>query len=119
MYSLVGVFIKDEVEEVLDKKHVIHPFKLIFPNKTRLYYLRTKQAKEEWIKAIKEAIGYSNLFDYYDMKESVGNGKFGLVRSAIHKKTGKEVAVKVMKKKEMTISDIELLKMEIEILKIC
>jgi serine/threonine protein kinase len=53
------------------------------------------------------------------MKESVGNGKFGLVRSAIHKKTGKEVAVKVMKKKEMTISDIELLKMEIEILKIC
>jgi serine/threonine protein kinase len=53
--------------------------------------------------AIKQAIGYSNLFDYYEIKESLGKGKFGLVKSAIHKKTGKRVAVKVMSKKEMSI----------------
>jgi serine/threonine protein kinase len=61
------------------------------------------------MKAIKKVIGYSNLFDFYDVKkETLGKGKFGLVKEAIHKKTGMSVAVKVMSKKEMTVSDIEL-----------
>ena len=42
-----------------------------------------------------------------------------MVRSAVHKKTGKTVAVKIMSKKEMTLQDIELQKREIEILKMC
>ncbi len=58
--------------------------------------------------AIKNVIGYSNMFDYYEIKETLGKGKFGLVKSAIHKKTGKGVAVKVMSKKDMTVQDIEL-----------
>ena len=33
----------------------------------------------------------------------LGKGKFGLVKTAIHKKTGKRVAVKVMSKTEMTV----------------
>jgi serine/threonine protein kinase len=49
----------------------------------------------------------------------LGKGKFGLVKSAVHKKTGKSVAVKVMSKKEMSPSDVELQKREIEILKMC
>lgn len=53
------------------------------------------------------------------MKEPLGKGKFGLVRAAIHKKTGKAVAVKLMSKKEMTVSDVELQRREIEILKMC
>lgn len=53
------------------------------------------------------------------MKEPLGKGKFGLVRSAIHKKTSKNVAVKLMSKKEMTVSDVELQRREIEILKMC
>lgn len=52
---------------------------------------------------IKKVIGYSNLFDFYEIKETLGQGKFGLVKSAIHKKTGRKVAVKVMAKKEMTL----------------
>jgi serine/threonine protein kinase len=53
--------------------------------------------------AIKKVIGYSNLFDFYDIKETLGKGKFGLVKAAVHKNTGKKVAVKVMSKKEMTV----------------
>jgi len=37
------------------------------------------------------------------VKETLGKGKFGLVKSALHKKTGKKVAIKVMTKKEMTV----------------
>lgn len=120
MHNLVGVFIKDEPEEHLDSTTVLYPFSLIFPgNKPRVYYLLDKEAKNKWIEAIKKVIGYSNLFDYYDVKETLGKGKFGLVKTAVHKKTGKRVAVKVMSKKEMTAQDVELQRREIEILKMC
>jgi serine/threonine protein kinase len=69
--------------------------------------------------AIKKVIGYSNLYDYYDLKENLGQGKYGLVKRGIHKKTSKEVAVKIVKKKELSVKDQELLKREIEVLKIC
>ena len=36
---------------------------------------------------IKKAIGYANVFDFYEMKENLGQGKYGLVRLGIHKKT--------------------------------
>lgn len=109
MHNLVGVFIKDEPEEHLDATTVLYPFSLIFPgNKPRTYYLLSKEDKEKWITAIKKVIGYSNLFDFYDIKETLGKGKFGLVKTAVHKKTGKRVAVKVMSKKEMTVQDVEL-----------
>jgi hypothetical protein len=42
MQSLVGVHIKNELEEVVDETTILHPFMLIFPNKKRIYYLRTR-----------------------------------------------------------------------------
>lgn len=42
MQNLVGVHIKNEAEEVVDDKTVLHPFMLIFPNKRRVYYLKQK-----------------------------------------------------------------------------
>ena len=59
------------------------------------------------------------MFDYYEIKETLGKGKFGLVKAAIHKKTGKKVAVKVMTKKEMKTEDIALQQREIHVLKMC
>ena len=104
MHNLVGVFIKDEPEEYLDSTTVLYPFSLIFPgNKPRTYYTLNKEDKAKWMENIKKVIGYSNLFDYYEVKETLGKGKFGLVKSATHKKSGKKVAVKVMSKKEMTV----------------
>jgi len=120
MHNLIGVFIKDEPEEYLDSQTKLYPFKLIFPpNKVRTYYLLSQEDKERWIAAIKKVIGYSALTDFYTIKEPLGKGKFGLVKSAIHKKTGKVVAVKIMSKKEMTVADVELQRREIEILKMC
>ena len=120
MHNLVGVFIKDEPEDQMDSTTILYPFSLIFPgNKPRTYYLLNKEDKQKWMDAIKKVIGYSNLFDYYDVKETLGKGKFGLVKSAVHKKSGKKVAVKVMSKKEMTVQDVELQRREIEILKMC
>lgn len=119
MINLVGIFIKEEPDEALDRKNILYPFTLISVNKQRTFYLLDKAKRDEWVAVIKKAIGYANLFDFYDVKEALGKGKFGTVKLGVHKKTGKKVAVKVMKKKSMTKQDIELQKREIEILKIC
>jgi hypothetical protein len=39
MITLVGIFVEKSKEEVLDKKTTLYPFRLIFPNKVREYYL--------------------------------------------------------------------------------
>ncbi len=119
MVNLVGVFIRIDPDEPLDKKNTLYPISLIFPNKVRQFFFLEKNARDEWAEWLKKAVGYSNLFDYYEIKDALGKGKFGTVKLGIHKKTGKKCAVKVMKKKQMTTQDMELQKREIEILKIC
>lgn len=119
MVNLISVFLKIEPDEPLDKKNTLYPFSLIFPNKERTFYLLSKDARDQWVSEIKQAIGYASLTDFYDVKDAIGKGKFGTVKLGIHKKTSKKVAIKVMKKKQMTLQDIELQKREIEILKIC
>lgn len=90
MHSLIGVFIKEEDPEHLDENTVLYPFTLIFPgNKERTYYLTTKESMNNWVTTIKKVIGYASLFDFYVMKKTLGKGKFGLVKAATHKKTGK------------------------------
>lgn len=68
---------------------------------------------------VKCAIGYSSIEDYYEIKTDLGKGKFGQVKLAIHKKTQKKVAIKVIKKKDMKLKELELQKREIDVLKIC
>jgi calcium-dependent protein kinase len=58
------------------------------------------------------------LFDKYEVKQKIGKGKFGLVKCGINKETKKPVAIKIMAKKNMDKSDLELAKVEIDILKI-
>ena len=50
---------------------------------------------------IKQSIGYANLFDYYTFGDTLGQGQFGLVKLASHKKNGMQVAIKTVKKKDM------------------
>lgn len=69
--------------------------------------------------AIKKAIGYANVYDFYEFKESLGQGKYGIVKRGIHITSQKEVAIKILKKKDLAIKDQELVRREIEVLKIC
>lgn len=119
MHTLLGCLISDlEPEKVGDA--TMYPFSIIFTQqKTKTYYAQTKEEQQKWVNQIKKVIGYANLLDFYILKDSLGKGKFGTVRSGIHKKTGKKVAIKVMKKSAMKPVDIELVKQEIEILKVC
>ena len=120
MHNLVGVYIREEPEEILPNGGIVYPFKLIFPpNKGRTYFLLSKQERDDWVYVIKKSIGYSNIEDYYEIRGDLGKGKFGLVKLATHKKTGKFVAIKVIRKKDLKLKELELQKREIEVLKIC
>jgi serine/threonine protein kinase len=122
MQNLVGVFLKEEqaMEEHLDENTTIYPFTLVYPgNKDRTYYLTDKAEYKQWVEVIKRVIGYSSLNDYYEVKGSLGKGKFGLVKLAVHKKTKKNVAIKILNKAEMASEDFECQRREIEVLKMC
>ena len=113
--SLIGCFIK---EEPLDMD--LYPFSiLVTSKKSRKYYAKTESDQKLWVNTIKKVIGYANISDYYDINEVLGKGKFGLVKAAIHKKTGKSVAIKSLNKLIMNSQDLELVKEEIEIMKVC
>ena len=71
------------------------------------------------MEGIKQSIGYCNLYDFYDLGENLGKGKYGVVKHAVHKRTKLEVAVKIVKKRDLSLKDLELLKREIEVLKVC
>lgn len=60
-----------------------------------------------------------NVFDYYKMDKTLGKGQFGLVKLGTHNETGKTVAIKQVKKKNMSHIEVLQQRREIEVLKMC
>ena len=124
MHSMTGVYIVQEHNEKMNdssgKSLTLYPIKLVFPHKYRMYYFMEDDDRKEWIEALREAAGYRSILDYYNVSKKVlGKGKFGIVKLGTHLKTGKEVAIKMVSKTEMSPEDLELQRNEIEILKVC
>ena len=77
MFTLVGVFIKDEPEEVFDSRTTLYPLKIILPKRARTFYLASKvrqrpissaqKEKKRWLSLLRSAAGYSNITDFYDI----------------------------------------------------
>ena len=118
MHNLSGLFLKTEgLKEIKDRK--MWCFSIAFPSKNRVYYCDNETDYNNWVNVLKKATGYTNLLDIYDIKQKLGKGKFGLVKLGINKETKQKVSVKIMNKNNMDSSDLELVRTEIEILKIC
>ena len=118
MHNLSGVFVSEEEQKEINGKKY-YCFSMTYPKKTRLYYVEKENEYKKWVEKLKIATGYTNLSDIYDIKEKLGSGKFGLIKLGINKKTNKKVAIKIMSKSNMANDDLELVRTEIEILKIC
>ena len=118
MHNLSGLFLQAQgLKEIKGRK--MFCFSISFPSKNRVYYCDNETEYKNWIDVLKKATGYTNLLDLYNIKQKIGKGKFGLVKLGINKETNDKVAVKVMNKNNMDSSDLELVRTEIEILKIC
>ena len=118
MHNLSGLFLKTEGLQIIQGKKM-YCFSIAFSSKNRLYYCDNEDDYNKWVEVLKKATGYTNLLDIYEVKQKLGKGKFGLVKLAINKETKEKVSVKIMKKSSMDNADLELVRTEIEILKIC
>jgi hypothetical protein len=122
MHNLSGCFIQEESEQTDIEGKKFYVFEIFFNNKskTRKYYTPDMEIMKQFVLNIKEAIGYMKFTDYYELKEVIGKGKFGVVNRGIHKKTQQHVAVKIINKESIkTLEDKELVRIEIGILKLC
>lgn len=119
MHNLSSCFIKENSKEITLLGQKVFSFSLTFQPKSRTYYLLDRESLKIWVSVLSKAIGFLNFFDYYEMLDEIGVGKFGLVKLGVHKNTKKRVAIKIMKKDDMNNSDIELVKGELDIMMMC
>ena len=122
MHNLSGCFVQECNETKLIDDGEYYSFEIYCKNKSKTtkYYTKSEEVCKEFVEKIKKAIGYVKFSDLYEMKEVIGKGKFGVVNLGIHKKTGQQVAIKILNKENIkTIEDKELVRIEIGILKLC
>ena len=121
MHNLSGCFVQESEKKIIDGIEY-YSFEIYCKNKrkTRKYYTTKEEIMKEFVEKVKKAIGYVKFSDLYEMKEVIGKGKFGVVNLGIHKKTGQQVAIKILNKENIkTLEDKELVRIEIGILKLC
>ena len=117
MHNLSGVYIKDLGIVTINEKK-LYCFNIIFPSKERKYYLQNESEYIKWVESIRKVVNYSNINDLYEIKGTLGKGKFGKVKLGVHKQSGKQVAIKIINKNFLEGVDLEQIKSEIDILKI-
>ena len=118
MHNLSGCFFKENSPEKINDR-IYYCFTIIFPKKERKYYVGSQEIYDNFVNSLKISFGYLNFFDYYEMLDDLGEGIFGSVKLGVEKKTNQRVAIKIIKKNKAKESDIELVRNEIDIMKLC
>ena len=98
MHNLSGIYVTPSDPVVIEEKQ-FYNFSILYPKKARTYYIESEEECKEWLAKLNLAINFKSLLDQYEIKEKAGKGKFGLVKLAKHKETGRQVAIKIMSKK--------------------
>ena len=122
MHNLNGLFLEFNKEnniKVINNK-LYYIFNLVNPNKKIHMYLSDDiHIYEDWINILKKVTNYEITEDLYIINEEIGNGKFSKVYLGYEKETNKQVAIKRINKTTLSENDLNLVKTEIDILKIC
>lgn len=119
MHNLSGCHVK-ESSSITINGIKFYSFVIIFQSKSRSYYTTDREQAVSWINRLRKAIGYESFFDFYEIIDDIGEGKFGVVKLGVHKNTKLRVAIKTIKKENLkTKQDQELVKSEIDIMKLC
>jgi len=126
MHCLSGTYLKSISEEMMAEGvdivsgHQYFPCKIVIPpNKSRMIYFASQQESDTWTERFQASMSYTNVFDFYELEKTLGKGQFGLVKLGSHIKSNMKVAVKQVKKKNMTHIEVFQQRREIEVLKMC
>jgi serine/threonine protein kinase len=118
MFNLSGIYIRDDGFKIIENINW-YAFSILLPNNTRTYLCPTKEECKDWILTLRKVTGYEDLNEIFEIKEKVGEGKYGIVKRCIQKTTNREAAIKIVKKILMDQESMNQLNIEIEILKMC
>lgn len=68
MIELTKIVVVEEKDYAVDSKVTLFPFSLtVFKNKTTIYALK-KAERDLWINTLKQVIGYSSIYNIYNIK---------------------------------------------------
>ena len=118
--NLSGCFLKDfkDDSKIFDKVKYYGFSIIISKDKIKAFYFSKLDVKTNWLSLIKKSIGYENFSDIYNVESTLGEGLFGTVKKGIHRKTNEIVAVKIIKKSNLRIGEIDLIRTEIDLMKL-
>ena len=117
VHNLCDVFIKEGNPYTYQGKY-LYCFSIIYPEKERKYYTEDKKDYHKWIKNLRKAVDYEDLYKSYEMKDIIGTGRYGTIRVGFHKIKNRYVAIKIINKTKTSEIDMENIRHQIEILKI-
>ena len=117
VHNLCDVFIKEGNPYNYQGKY-LYCFSIIYPEKERKYYTEDKKDYHKWIKYLRKAVDYEDLYKSYEMKDIIGTGRYGTIRVGFHKIKNRYVAIKIINKTKTSEIDMENIRHQIEILKI-
>ena len=117
VHNLCDVFIKEGNPSNYNGKY-LYCFSIIYPEKERKYYTEDKKDYQNWIKYLRKATDYEDLYKSYEMKDIICKGRYGTIRVGYHKIKKRFVAIKIINKKAMSEEDMENIRNQINILKI-
>ena len=123
MHNLSSCFIEEyenNGEKIIDNISY-YSFSIVFKSNSKLrkFYTTDKEIYEQFLLNIKLAIGYRKFEDYYEIQKEIGVGRNSHVNLGVQKSTGKLVTIKIIKKKDETKKEEELVRYEIDILRFC
>ena len=68
MIELSQTVVTEEQDLVIDEKTTLFPFALIVMGRKRTLYAIKKEERGRWVKELREVIGYSNIFNIFEIK---------------------------------------------------
>jgi hypothetical protein len=67
------MFVKQEDMEYTIEGTPVYPLSLHFERNRRLFFARSVADRTAWLQVLREAIGYSNLFAFYNIQAGFGS----------------------------------------------
>jgi serine/threonine protein kinase len=85
-----------------------------------VFYARSADDRMEWVKTLRKGAHSFPIQEFYNVGKQIGKGRFSVVHSATHIRTGKLYAIKVIDKSKIAVDarEKEALRTEIAILKL-
>ena len=103
-----------------DSVKILYPFILQFPHKHRIFYLPTSQERDSWVHKLQKTLSEKSIHDYYEITETLGKGKYGIVKKGeLKSNPSLHFAIKIVTKSQILCKDKELVNREISVLKMC